>query len=195
MGKRDSNGNRLGPDGESFNVVWEYAEHAPDIPLVAEIVTEQWKAVGLNIQLKRIEGGLETQRREADELKVRCFWSSTTLYYNYQPFFWGDVNMGQKWRTWMNTGGEDGEEPIPAAKEFLQLLDKMMTAPAEEALAIQRQAFEILGEELLYLVTVEDAKYPTVVKKNIGNVPHSGYSLNTAFGAESFFYSSTKTYD
>jgi hypothetical protein len=35
---------------------------------------------------------------------------------------------------------------------------------------------------------VQKGQYPTVVSKKLGNVPHSGFSLNTAFGAESFFY-------
>ncbi len=195
MSKRGSNGMRLGPDGKPFTIVWEVAEVAPDIPVVAELVSEQWKAVGIDVLQKRIEGGLWSQMRDANELKVQAMWSSVTLYYNYQPFFWGDVNMGQPWKAWMQSGGERGEEPMPAAKEFLQLVDKSMSVPQEDALKIRSQYLDILRENLLYLITAEHAKYPTVVKNNIGNVPHSGFSLNTAFGAEQFFFSSTKTYN
>ena len=195
MSKRGTNGMRLGPDGKPFNIVWEVAEVAPDIPVVAELVAEYWMAVGIDVLQKRIESGLWSQMRDANELKVQTMWSSLTLYYNYQPFFWGDVNMGQTWKSWIQSGGETGEEPMPAAKEFLELVDLSMGVPQEEALEIRDQYIDILRDNLLYLITVEHAKYPTVVANNIGNVPHSGYSLNTAFGAEQFFYSSTKTYD
>jgi len=35
---------------------------------------------------------------------------------------------------------------------------------------------------------VDKAKVPSIAAKNLRNVPHSGFAINTSFSGEQFFY-------
>jgi peptide/nickel transport system substrate-binding protein len=188
LDKRSADGWRLGPDGEVFDVPFEIAAHAPDIPPVAELAVEFLKAVGLNATLKISDGGLIGTRRDANDLKASVFWTSLPLYYNHSGFLWAESFWGPLYRTWFESGGEEGEEPPEEIKRYVNLVERSMLVSREEALDLREEYLQILHDYLHYIVVVQKGQYPTVVSKKLGNVPHSGFSLNTAFGAESFFY-------
>ena len=73
MTEKDADGFRM-VDGKPFSILMEHGAHAPDLEPVAELVAEQLKDVGINLQVKRIDPQLWDQRILANELQATMFW-------------------------------------------------------------------------------------------------------------------------
>ena len=72
--ERDADGMRM-VDGQPFSILLEHGAHAPDLGPVAELVSEQFKEVGIDLQVKQIDPQLWDQRTLANELQATMFWA------------------------------------------------------------------------------------------------------------------------
>ncbi|GAI37620.1 unnamed protein product, partial [marine sediment metagenome] len=70
MDKRDKDGWRLGPDGNTFVIPFDQAAAMADWIPATELVVESFKALGIKTTMKPLSYGLMSEMREANELKA-----------------------------------------------------------------------------------------------------------------------------
>jgi peptide/nickel transport system substrate-binding protein len=190
LDQRDADGWRVGPDGQTFEVPFEVAANAEDIVPATELIVEQWKAVGLNTTMKTVEASLRNERNTANQLKVTVSWNATlTMWWQ----IWGmtpSVGWGPLWMNWINSGGEEGEEPPEEAQRFTELIMQSVAVNPESAEReeIIQEYLDILHEQLYCMPTVIEVQAPLILQKDIKNVATAGYAIAAYYAAEQWYY-------
>ena len=90
--------------------------------------------------------------------------------------------------TQAGVAGETGEEPPDEVKRYYELLNNTLVVTPDEAVEIERERNELLYDNIFGLIIVEYAKYPTIAKSNMRNVPTAGFAINSSFSGEQFFF-------
>lgn len=189
MTEKDADGFRLGPDGQPFSILVEHGAHAPDLEPIAELLTEQFKEIGINFQIKRIDSQLWGQRNDANELQATVFWAHDQNGDNDRLM--GNLGLfGRQWNTWFNTGGKEGVEPPAWVKEALDRNKARWEAVAgsDEYNALADEGYAWQQANLPQITIVEDVKYPMIVNKTLHNVPAAGYAIACNFAGEQLWY-------
>jgi peptide/nickel transport system substrate-binding protein len=186
---RDSDGFRLGPDGNPFSILLEHAAHAPDLEPVAQLVSEHLKDVGLNVQVRRIDSQLWGQRSDANEIQATVFWSHDQ---GWDSGYTGDVihRAGRNWHIWHNTRGAEGEEPPDWAKRAYELdaLRWSSVSGSDEYNQLMEQGHAWSRENLPLITIVEGVKYPMIASQRLRNVPAGGYAIAANFAGEQLWF-------
>ena len=189
MTEKDADGFRMGPDGKPFSILVEHGAHAPDLAPIAELLTEQYKEIGINFQVKRIDSQLWGQRDTANELQATVFWAhdqngdNDRLMGNFGLF-------GRLWNTWFTSGGKEGVEPPAWVKEALDRNKARWEAVAGSdeynTLAAEGNAWQ--QANLPQITIVENVKYPMIASKKLRNVPTAGYAIACNFAGEQLWF-------
>ena len=160
MNKKDAQGFRLGPDGKRFDIPIELQAHFDTLPKTAEIVAENLKAVGLWTTVKVNDNALQSQREQANEVKVYVLWPlRNDVWWAVWISPWAPSRL---WAQWFETGGKQGEEPPAAMKEVY--------------------------DNLWYGITAEDIQYLVMTSKNMANVATKGFGIAAQFAGEQYFF-------
>lgn len=189
MTEKDADGFRMGPDGQPFEILLEQAAQAPDIQPVTELLVEQYKAIGIKINAKRIDGSLQTQRRDANELQATVMWHHDQNGDNDRLGARLDY-AAPEWNRWYNTAGKEGLEPTDWLKEALDRNKKRWesVSGSDEYNALAEEGHAWQRANLPAITIVEDVKYPMIVNKNLRNVPQAGYAIACNFAGEQLWY-------
>lgn len=193
LDQRDDDGWRLGPDGNTFTIPIEHADHAPDIGPVAELLTEYFRDVGLNTTLKKIEPSLWSQRRNAGELYATLIWSVQPMWKNGTWTDYLPTNMwAPEWTMWMNSGGENGMEPPAPVKRIIELhqgrVSAIPSSPEDEALT--EELYQIHHDNVYVFNIAEKVGYVLVTDAAIRNVPVAGQAIAGNNSGEQMYYAS-----
>ena len=191
LDKRDAEGYRLGPDGKTFVIPFEIAKQAPDIVPVTELVREHWKKVGIKATIKTIDPGLWATRAAANELKATVMWNHAPLWWGWGgPFGQGDIDRFDwpLWWDWYDSGGRIGEEPPADVKKFLDLRSASVVVSPERSREVVDEFFRLMHERVFFIQLVTEVKYPLIVSKKLGNVPHAGFAITANFAGEQLFF-------
>ena len=180
-----SDGYRTAPSGNPFMILMELGAQAPDIVPLGELLVEQWGEIGLNVDMRRIEGSLWGNKQNANELQCTIIWTASPMWHYGD---WGQNLWARQWNLWRSTNGEQGEEPPAEVKEFYSLIDQAATATPAEGILLIDQLKEDLGENYWYLIHVENVQQPLIVNAKMGNVSEKGWAIATNFAAEQIFY-------
>ncbi|MDG5787214.1 ABC transporter substrate-binding protein [Evansella sp. AB-P1] len=162
-----SDGYRKTPSGEDFRIDLDFSDNSPEFIPIGELMLEYWGALDLNVNMRTIDYDLRESRRAANEVFATMVWQSTPLWYYPDS---GD-EWGRLWGDYYESGGTIGEEPPEFMKEYHRLLDKLFTVPVEEAVDVDAQMQELIGEHVLYIDLVSNAQQPLIVNANLGNIP------------------------
>jgi peptide/nickel transport system substrate-binding protein len=190
LDKRDADGWRLGPDGQTFEIPFQVGEYAEDIVPVTELIVEHWKAVGLKTTMKVEATSLVSERNGANQLKVHVIWNATlTMWWQ----IWGmtpNVGWAPLWYIWINSNGEQGEEPPEEARRFTELVLQSVAVNPESAEreAIIKEYLDIFYEQMYSMPTVIEVKAPLILHKDIKNVATDGYAIAAYYAAEQWYY-------
>lgn len=190
MTEKDADGFRM-VDGKPFSILLEHGAHAPDLEPVAELVAEQLKEVGINLQVKRIDSQLWGQRELANELQATMFWSHDQ---NGDSDYSGSNSFrrtGRQWALWHETNGAEGEEPPQWVKDMYELDAKRWStvSGSEEFNALKEQTFEWVRTNLPVIQIVETVKYPMIANARLNNVASAGFAIASNFAGEQLWYS------
>ena len=189
LDQRGEDGFRLSPDGEQFQILLEQAAHAPDLAPVSELVTEDLRAVGLDVQMKQIDTTLFGQRRNANELQMYVMWSHDE---NSDHGHTGRAvnDCCRQWGVWHATNGEDGVEPPDWAKEAFEIdAERWGSVPGSaEYQALRERGFQWSRDNLPIITLVENVTYPMIANAQLGNVPQGGFAIAANFAAEQMYY-------
>jgi len=183
---KGSDGYRIGPNGKTFNMPFVYSEWMTAYPAFAQLVTEQWKALGLNVQLKQAENSFIDTMVNANELQVNCHFSHGPVMAMYDD--WGYGRWGRLWNLWYTTNGKEGEEPPADVLKFYQMVDSIKVQTLEEIQKTRQGLREEMRKHLWYLIPNEEVAQPVVNNKNLRNFDDAGFQIANSFAGEQWWF-------
>lgn len=175
----DSDGFRTLPGGGTLTVILDVATALrPQWPVAASIVSDMWAEVGVRTSVNTVDRTLFYDRKlsAANEHDASVWGGDAGLAVEaadprwYMPFSDESV-WATPWGAYYNTGGEGGEEPVPAAREQIELMWQHASTPdPDEQEEIFRQVLDIAKQEFWAIGIVTAPNPFWVVKDRIHNV-------------------------
>lgn len=140
--KRDANGYRLGLDGKEMVFQFTIATYDDSWIDIGTLVSDYWKAVGLNVEVKAIDPTLWNELNSSNTYEITGLSSgsggmvmATTQHinaYGLSTTGW-DQRWATAWGQWWKTNGAEGIEPPQEVKELNELQQiALQTADPEE---------------------------------------------------------------
>lgn len=192
MDARDSEGYRLAPDGEPFELYIEVADHRPDHVPTVELLIEYYEDLGLNTTMRYISRELQGQRQAANESLGTMGWTHAPIWgaggtADYLPGTWG---WGQAWRTWYDSGGTSGEEPPEHIKELFGIHEDLATLvpDTEEHNAARAALYDWYMTHIPIIIVAEDVANPMITHEHLANVPHAGFGIGANQRAVQWYF-------
>lgn len=195
MDQRGGDGFRLAPNGEPFifritNPVW-----SPDFDPVAELLKEQIEAVGVRVEIERVDSTLFGQRSAANEIMASMTWNDGTAWASgisedYLPASKGPWSP----MTWIyyTSNGASGRMPPEYIQEFYDLHTSRKEFPpsSAEGQAIFDQMMQWFQDNYVFIPTTGLRTTPNVVSARLRNVPNEGapFELDTYINAEGMWF-------
>lgn len=174
---KNSDGIRLGPDGEPISFTIEYvAAFRPEWSDMLQLVESYWREVGLKVQLRDEERSFFDERRNALEHDVVVWHGDGGLDVLLQPKNYLPESSGSfyaiAWAQWFLSSGEAGEQPPPAQRQQQELYGELLvTGDGQRQADLMRQILQIAKEEFLVIgVARETSKY-FIAANSMRNVP------------------------
>ncbi|MYJ77021.1 MAG: ABC transporter substrate-binding protein, partial [Caldilineaceae bacterium SB0670_bin_27] len=176
--ERDDEGYRLRPDGERLSLVFEYVAIFAAWGDIAELLTSQWKEIGLELISTEIDRSLFGQRLSANELDLGVWHSSG----EWNPFieprsFVPIVNNYalRQYAFYYNSGGKEGFEPTGDILKAIEIWEEIKTTvDVETQHALFREILELNMENLWQIGVTTAPPQPVIVKNYFRNVPEDG---------------------
>jgi peptide/nickel transport system substrate-binding protein len=195
LNERDEAGFRLGPDGQRFVFTVTHSAPQGDFDPVAELLKEQIDAVGIQMQIERVDGVLFDQRKAANEIMASLLWNDLPAWRggisrDYQPASKGPWSP----LTWLyfTSQGEQGREPDAVIQAYYDLDSQRQALPPEstEGLAIYDQMMEWFADNYVFIPLTGPKLAVNVVDGNLRNVPVNGapIELDTYIVAEGMWF-------
>jgi peptide/nickel transport system substrate-binding protein len=159
-------------------ISWDLVETETPKGPITELVTEYWKAIGIEIQWKSITRTLLTQKIGANE-EPMSLWhgdeTADTLFLRRPKFFApidGDESVwAPLWGRWYNTQAVAGEEPPQMIKDLYNWLDEYMLTDSNEPAA---KVLESQAEHIWTIGTCGNAPHPLWIRNTLKNVNEAG---------------------
>ncbi len=183
LDKRDGEGYRLRKDGKG-RLRLDYTVPAGSIAdwtRMGEMIGDQWKKAGVDLNVQAIDPNLLVQRAVANELQISGNSSSGTedLFVTPDlvfPFITNSYTgmLGIPYARWFHSDGKDGKEPPARVQQVMELWRKGIGAPEAERIKIGKEIWKINAEEVFQIgvIGLGPAVYGIrIARTNLGNVP------------------------
>ena len=167
------------PDGSRVDLTIEATQAVAGASMDAlELVTENWKAVGLKTVLETMSRDIYWPRVCGNKVMIASWETDRGLVPMVDPIYQFPFDdrswMGPLFGMWYKSGGELGEEPPAHFKEVMDLYDQYKaTVDPDKQLEIAREIVRRSTEGLFTIGTVGMAPGLVVVKDNFHNVMKS----------------------
>jgi len=181
---RNGDGRREHPDGERVDITIEYHEIEAPKEAIIELVTSQWREVGVHVNFRPVAATLQQIRATGNVMDMTVWHAdrSTDILFPVQPFWYVPMRIGwelgmwTRWARWHLGEGDLGEPPPAEVRQLLDWWEAMMRA-TDTARRIQlgRRILRSQAENLWTIPTVGLSPRPLVVHENLKNVPRRGY--------------------
>lgn len=204
--QRDAEGYRLRTDGKGrlrLEVV-TVGGQATQYTQMAEMIKEQWKKIGIQMDINEVERSLAITRNAANQNQIHMWLNDGTEHMftfpnHLFPFLTsglGGNNIGPLWAQWFQSDGKQGREPSPSMRRLMEMWKKGFGVPTEERIRIGKEIWRIAVEEQWTIGTVGVS--PAIigirlVKTTMGNIPARQYNSPDAMTPatslpETFFF-------
>ena len=204
LDKKDADGFRLRTDnGERLVLEIDPIPAFINFTQIAELVKEDWKEIGIDVNVVESERSLVEQKRNSNQLQIFLWQNDGTDELFLYPYHAIPVDptsgTGPAFGAWYASGGksEMSIEPTdPKVKEVLDLFTKGLSSTPEERIAIGQEIWKIATDEVWTIGTVGQSGAfmgVRVVNNDMGNIPsrvfniQAGQTPNIARPA-TFFY-------
>ena len=159
-------------------ISWDLFESETPKGPITELITEYWRAIGVEIQWKSITRNLLSQKVQANE-EPMSLWhgdeTADTLFLRRDKWFAPpeqDVSCwGVLWGRWYNTRGEQGEEPPTIIKDLYEWMDEYNLTDSDDPAA---KVLSSQAEHVWTIGTVGNAPHPLFLRNNLRNVSETG---------------------
>jgi peptide/nickel transport system substrate-binding protein len=171
---------RLWPTSRTEMVIsWDlYESETPKRP-ITELITEYWRAIGVDIQWKSITRALLSQKVLANE-EPMSLWhgdATTDVLFKSRPKWFvptgGEENTwGILWGQWYDSQGKVGEEPPEEIKQLYRWFEEFGRSRSVES---AQNILSAQAENIWTIGTVGNAPHPILANKKLRNIPEEGY--------------------
>ena len=171
LDKRSPDGWRLRPDGK----VLEFVINAND--KATELVRDNWRAIGVKVEMNAIDPNLYWTRAAAGELDLGTWGLDNSVefkvFQNVSKFWMGSGDLGYAvdWVKWHDTNGTQGVEPPADVKQYFADWDAIQSASGEEYLSLAKKIFNFYSDQVYLIGTVGYGLNAVYVSKDLHNVP------------------------
>ncbi|MEO8739113.1 MAG: ABC transporter substrate-binding protein [Casimicrobiaceae bacterium] len=180
--KKDSDGYRLRSDGKGrvrLEMVTIGAQFVPFTP-VGEMIKQQWKKIGIDVDIKELERNLAFTRDNGNENQI-ITWAndgSEVLFLfprHALPVDAAEAHMGMAFAKWYASRGASGKKPDDP--EMIKAFDLFRAAYGmndEDRIKTAKEIWKIIVEQEWSIGTVGQSPAfmgVRIVKNNMGNVP------------------------
>jgi peptide/nickel transport system substrate-binding protein len=177
--KKDSEGYRLRTDGGGRLrlALTTYLGFLP-FTQVAEMISQQWKQIGIRGEVQEMERGLATARLRANEHQIyfETQWGADNMF-GHSPFFFpidGGTPVGPLYGVWYASSGAQGKQPPPRMREVMEKYRKAFGVPDAERTRLAKDVWKIALDEMWVIPVVSNSPASQgvrVIKTNMGNIP------------------------
>jgi len=173
---KDADGYRLRPDGKRLTIIFEYAPVFGAWGNIGELLSAQWKQIGVDLQTKEENRELMYERKLANEHDMGVWTGSAEFNPLIDPRwflpFSTESHHFVQYAQWWSTQGKEGIEPTGDVLKTLELYDEIkVTVDEEKQKALFRQILELNKENLWLLGVATAPPQVCIVKNNFRNVP------------------------
>lgn len=175
----DGSGIRLRPDGAPLMFNMSVVTQRPASISALQLISQQWRGVGVGMRVQSMDRSLFTQRRTTNEHEATVWTAGGGLLdAMYDPRLWAPVNTeclwAPQWALWHVSGGEKGEEPIPVVLDQLELYKELIrTLDMDEQMDLFRQVLAIAKEEFFTIGVCLPVGDYTVIQDDFKNFPEN----------------------
>ena len=204
MPDKDSDGYRLMSNGKRLSIdIWNNESFAPFLPEVAEMIINNWKAIGIHgVNKANMEEAHALAQKENTDDMLLYHHIASGMPYSYPdeiaPVMSGTSNSSMRENgKWYASGGTEGTEPTdPLIKELQENWKIAATLPDAERAKHGQRFYSILAEEQYFINIIAHSpatQGTNIVSKGLGNVPEKAANswphrtLSTAF-PEQFYW-------
>ncbi len=193
--ERDSDGYRLLPSGNRLTINIETSTGIPMYAQFGELLTSEWKAIGVDVTLTLLDPTAHRDVNESNENEA-TIWNlgRGTLFGRGTPDNWGFSDSGANYWAgtyveWFNSNGETGTEPPDAIKEEHQKLAdfSLIASDSPEAATVGKDYYQFFADNLYFFCGPGTNPTPVIVRNDIGNFPPAGVD-DLYMGSDNNFY-------
>jgi peptide/nickel transport system substrate-binding protein len=187
LAKKDADGYRLRSDGkgrlriEIMTLGGQFVQYTQ----IAEMIREQWKKIGIDLQVQEVERSLALKRTAANEQQLGA-WNNDgsehlfTFPLHVFPFEVASVaSSGPLYARWFHSAGTQGKEPPARLKELMEKYKRAFGVPEKERIELGKEVWKIAAEEVYNIGVIgmgPASMGVRVVKNNMGNIPSRQYN-------------------
>lgn len=192
----DNDGYRETPSGLKFQwQIWTQAGN--DHVTFAELYSEYWRAIGLNVSVYTTEESLLTASMQANEVPMRMFYCNGPSFWIFLDW---DIDIwAPLYSAWFNAGGMSGElvndgsylEPTDEVKQIYTMVQSMMEVDADTAAnEINPKIAKMVAENLYIIMPILNCPSAISYNNDLGNVPSGGTAVTHTmnFDMERLFF-------
>lgn len=150
--ERDTDGFRLGPDGQRISFIVEVISNLqPEWVDMLELIVMYWEEVGIEARVQIVDRSLLYERKAANLHDANVFLSGGGLDVILEPTWYFpfsvESNFAEAWQYWYN-GDPRGEEPSDAARRQMELYDQIkVTVDTAEQNELMAELLQIAADE------------------------------------------------
>ncbi|MFW5835946.1 MAG: ABC transporter substrate-binding protein [bacterium] len=185
--EKDSDGFRLGPDGEKIAFVVEVATAQQDRVDVLELVRGYWREVGIDMQVRTVDRSLLYQHKDTNQHDAVVWGGEEGIDIiakprNYFPYS-NESNYAPAWAAWYQGDAyyEDIEpmEPPDDVKRQMELYDQISVTPDQEKRNELMREIVAIAKERFYVIgtTLPPPGYG-IAKNNLRNIIEDSYTFH-----------------
>jgi peptide/nickel transport system substrate-binding protein len=166
----------------------EFVQASPEWVPVAELVTEYWKAIGINSDYEVVESALFSERIGTGDVQARFAFTHKPVW--FLPW-WNGTGGGwdRAWRQWYTSNGAQGEETPQYVVDIYHLLEQIQTADPAVARTDLYEQYKKLEKENVYTITnIINVKQPIIANAKLGNITDKGWTFAINLSGEIWYY-------
>jgi peptide/nickel transport system substrate-binding protein len=174
--QRDSEGYRVGSDGETISLIIETSSALRAEMDMLEIIRTNWEAIGIKTTVKAEERTLYFQRVTKNGEHMIGKWSHEGVFpiVSSQRWFGSSLwdEWAHHWAKWFLTGGERGTEPPPEVKRLQKIEEELrVTIDVARRKELWSEVVRSHAENVWIIPTTERGTSIGVLSDNFRNVP------------------------
>jgi peptide/nickel transport system substrate-binding protein len=188
--KKGGDGMRTYPDGSPFTILWEYSTQMAT-PDFVKVVSDQLKAVGLNVNVKELTSAATRENAKAETSDINMEWDVP-----YEPTLIADISLytpyyseisplfGVKWKQWWISNGASGEEPPAWAKRMFEIAKEWKTVVpgTDRYMELGKELVKLNLENMTIIGTIGELPKPLIASNRLQNVKKDVQTAHFNFG-------------
>lgn len=179
LDKKNAEGIRLGPDGKPVSFTFEHRENEAN---PVQMIAQDWRELGLNVNTKTISNELMWQRGPSNLMDATAWVGTSGILMfpsnasNFVPLQASAANIHfNQWSIWYLNDGEKGLEPPENVKQLIEWHTQIVSEPDDEKrMELASKILESQAENLWFFGAVGEVPHIVIANKDLRNIPERG---------------------